>query len=230
MPSGWPAPCFPLLGVVIVPGEACRFLATRVTAQEVGMFRLSVVDHVRLNFGHAVQNYTVHAHAAERLAQILFRTRITVVSLLAASVAGMIVSVLGAPRPVLMIAATTAAIAFVAYCIYMALGLEARLFAHRAYAQRLWVVCERYRSLLAEVQDGMLDRESILQRRDELIAQLHAVYDHPFLIDQQAYETVRQPAQGDGHRGLSDAQIDQFLPSSLRVGNKPELTDASVSH
>jgi hypothetical protein len=76
----------------------------------------------------------------------------------------------------------------------------------------------------------MLDRESILQRRDQLIAQLHAVYEHPFLIDQQAYETMRQPAQGNGHRGLSDAQIDQFLPASMRAGNNPEVSDTSVSH
>ena len=32
------------------------------------MFCLSVVDHIRLDFGHVAQNYTVHADAAERLA------------------------------------------------------------------------------------------------------------------------------------------------------------------
>jgi hypothetical protein len=194
------------------------------------MFRLSVVDHVRLNFGHAVQNYTVHAHAAERLSRLLFRTRIGIIVLIAGTVAGVLASLLGAPRPVLMATAVAAALAFLTYTIYLSLGLESRVFAHRGYAQRLWVVCERYRALLAEVQDGMLDRESILQRRDDLIAQLHAVYEHPFLIDQQAYETVRQPAQGNGNRGLSDAQIDQFLPASMRAGNNPEVSDTSVSH
>lgn len=194
------------------------------------MFRLSVVDHVRLNFGHAVQNYTVHAHAAERLARILFRTRIGIIVLMAATVAAVLASLFGAPRAVMITAGVTASMAILSYTVYLSLGLESRVFAHRGYAQRLWIICERYRALLAEVQDGMLDRESILQRRDQLIAQLHAVYEHPFLIDQQAYETMRQPAQGNGHRGLSDAQIDQFLPASMRAGNNPEVSDTSVSH
>ena len=34
------------------------------------MFRLSVLDHVRLNFDRTSQNYTVHAKAAERLAAL----------------------------------------------------------------------------------------------------------------------------------------------------------------
>src|SRR5687768_9827471 len=53
--------------------------------QEVSMFRLSVVDHVRLNFGHAVQNYTVHAQAAERLARSISRIRMAVLGLLGLS-------------------------------------------------------------------------------------------------------------------------------------------------
>ena len=194
------------------------------------MFRLSVVDHVRLNFGHAVQNYTVHAQAAERLAGFTARARIAVFVLLGVATAATVASLLGAPRPYQIAAAVAMALAFVGHALYLALGFESRLFAHRSFAHRLWIVCERYRALLAEVQDGLVDRESILRRRDELIGQLHAVYEHAFVVDQQAHERVRQPAQGKGHGGLSDAEIDQFLPPSLRVGNKPESSDTPVHH
>lgn len=193
------------------------------------MFPLSVVDHVRLNFGHAVQNYTVHAQAAERLATFTARARMTVLVLLGVATSAMLGSLVSAPSPFQIAAALAVTLAFVGHSLYLAFALESRLFAHRSFAHRLWPVCERYRSLLAEVQDGLVDRDSILQRRDELIGQLHAVYEHAFLVDQQAFEGVRQPAQSDGH-GLSDAQIDQFLPPSLRARSHSETADARAPH
>jgi hypothetical protein len=194
------------------------------------MFRLSVVDHVRLNFGHAVQNYTVHAQAAERLAGFVARVRIVVLVLLGVSFAAVCGGLLGPSRPFQIAAAVAAALAFLGYALYVALNLESRLFAHRSCAHRLWIVCERYRALLAEVQDGFVDRETILQRRDDLVAQLHGVYEQAFPVDQHAYERVRQPPQGSALGGLSDAQIDQFLPPSLRASSKPEDATAPVPH
>src|SRR5258705_2058853 len=37
------------------------------------VFSLSVIEHLRLNFGLVVQNYTVHARAAERLAPVALK-------------------------------------------------------------------------------------------------------------------------------------------------------------
>jgi hypothetical protein len=190
------------------------------------MFRLSVVDHVRLNFGHAVQNYTVHAQAAERLARSISRIRLTILALLGLSAATIAMTLIGTSRPLQIAAAVLAAVALFAYAFYIASGLEARLFAHRSCAHRLWIICERYRSLLAEVQDGFVDRDTILRRRDDLVAELHRVYQQVFPVDQQAFERTRQPAQGH----LSDEQIDQFLPPSLRVGKSEETNSPVVPH
>lgn len=61
-----------------------------------------------------------------------------------------------------------------------------------SFAHRLWLMCERYRSLLAEIQDGMLDDGEILERREALIQQVHAIYEQEFPIDQPAFEGARQ--------------------------------------
>ena len=45
------------------------------------MFSVSVVDHVRLSFAQVVQNYTVHAPAAERLATLGLKARLTVLGI-----------------------------------------------------------------------------------------------------------------------------------------------------
>ena len=74
---------------------------------------------------------------------------------------------------------------------YIAVGLEGRVLAHRSLSQRLWLVSERYRSLMAEIEDGMVDRPALLRRRDELISELHTAYDDRFSADQAGYENDR---------------------------------------
>jgi hypothetical protein len=181
------------------------------------MFQLSVVDHVRLNFGHVVQNYTVHAEAASRLGAVAAKARMLVLTLFALATASSITNLVVPSRSMQIATAAAVGVAFVGYALYVALGLETRVYAHRSCAHRLWMMCERYRSLLAEAQDGLLDRESVLRRRDVLLEALHSVYEQAFPADQQAFESLRQLPQGDGKAGLTDAEIDQFLPESLRV-------------
>jgi hypothetical protein len=158
------------------------------------MFHLGVVDHVRLNFDRTSRNYTVHAQAAERLAALTSRVRIAVLTLIGVAAAAAMIGLIEPGRQFHIAAAAAALIAFAAHASYLAVGLEGRVHAHRSCAHRLWMVCDRYRSLLGEIEDGLLDREGVLRRRDELSAQVHAAYDQAFSLDQKAYESMRQPS------------------------------------
>src|SRR5688572_27136225 len=107
-------------------------------AKERCMFCLSVVDHVRLDFGHVAQNYTVHAAAAERLAGYILKVRIAIAILLTMTVVAAIAAIV---RPVWnfdVSVAIGAGLALAAYVMQLALGLEARVQAHRTCAHRLW--------------------------------------------------------------------------------------------
>ena len=86
------------------------------------MFRLSVVDHLRLNFGHAVQNYTVHAQAAERLAALAWKVRIAVLALVGVSLALAVAAVMtggaaGGGRWLQIAAAVVTGLAFAAHAV-----------------------------------------------------------------------------------------------------------------
>jgi hypothetical protein len=176
------------------------------------MFCLSVVDHVRLNFGQVARNYTVHAEAAERLAGFVTKARITILVFLATAVTAASVSILQPGRNFEISAAIASGLALAAYVVQVALGLDTRVHGHRTCAHRLWLVCERYRSLLAEMQDGLIDPSALLRRRDELIAQVHAAYDQAFPMDQRAFESLRLT----GGDALTDEAIDRLLPESMR--------------
>jgi len=191
------------------------------------MFRISVVDHIRLNFDRTSQNYTLHAKAAERLAATTARIRIGVLILLAIAAVAAATSLVEPGRPFQIAAAIAAGVAFAAHAAYLAIGVEGRVHAHRSCAQRLWLVCDRYQSLLSEIEDGLLDRASVLQRRDELSAQVHAAYDQAFSLDQKAYEGARLAGDAivaDQVRG--DSADTDVLPSSIAegeetLGNRP---------
>jgi hypothetical protein len=193
------------------------------------MFGLSVVDHLRLAFGHVVQNYNVHARASERWATLALKARVTVLVLFIAATASMVVSLLRDGGRFQIAATIVAGVAVAAYALYIALGLESRVAAHRACAHRLWLMCERYRALLAEIRDGLLDKDEVLRRRDELIQQTHAVYEQAFSVDQQAFESVRQLSTTGSHGGLTDREIDEFLPESLKTFHGT-ATDTSAPH
>ena len=155
------------------------------------MFSLTVIDHVRLDSEHVAQNYTVHARAAERLVGLVTTFRISIAILLAAATCSALGNVLFPGRNSQIGAVAAVTLAFVGFSVYVVLGLEARLYAHRSFAHRLWLVSERYRSLLAEVNEGIVDGPTVLRRRDELIHDVHALYEFSFGVDQAGHESFR---------------------------------------
>ena len=115
------------------------------------MFALSVIEHLRLNFGLVVQNYTAHARAAERLAAAALKAKMAVLGLSALATFSIVLSVFRPAREYQIAAALLASVAFAVHIATVAYGIEARVYSHRLLAHRLWLMCERYRELLTEI-------------------------------------------------------------------------------
>ena len=158
------------------------------------MFSLSVVEHVRLNYSLTVQNYNMHARAAERLAALTLKCRLAILAVFAVATGAILVSLFRSGREYQIAAAVFAVLALAGQTLFVAWGLEGRVYAHRIFAHRLWLVCERYRSLLAEIRDGLVDDAVVLRRREALSEQVHAVYEQGFPVDEPGFEAARQPA------------------------------------
>src|SRR5688572_19310754 len=182
------------------------------------MFSLSVVDHLRLNFRLVVQNYSAHARAAERFATAALRTKLAILVLLALATTSIVLSLFRPERGYQIAAVVMASAAFSVYVMAIAYGIESRVHSHRMLAHRLWPICEQYRGLLTEIQDGLLDTAAILRRREILSEQVHAIYEQGFGVDQQAFETMRQPPLDSGGDTPTDAQLDQLVPAARKAG------------
>jgi hypothetical protein len=181
------------------------------------MFTLSVVEHIRLNFGLVVQNYTAHARAAERLARAALKAKLVTLALFALATGSIVLSLSRPAREYQIAAAVTAGIAFAVYLVTVSYGIEARVSNHRLIAHRLWLTCERYRGLLTEIQDGLVDTTTILERRAILSEQVHAIYEQGFPTDQQAYETLRQLPLENSGEAITGEQLDQLVPAARKA-------------
>jgi hypothetical protein len=184
------------------------------------MFHLSLVDHIRLSFAGIVNAYEGHAAAAARLGRWAWYSKIAMLSLIGiAAVAAVIGDQRGGAFET--VAAAAAAVAFVVCAAYIALDPEPRMYGHRASAARLWLVCEKYRALLTEVHDELIDAAEMTRRRDALLQEAAAVFEQATPADQQTYDIARRAFSGRGRGGYSDDDLDSLLPVALRRANSP---------
>jgi hypothetical protein len=178
------------------------------------VFQLSLVDHIRLSFGSVATSYRAHARAAERLSSRAWKSRAVLMTLLGLSTGASILALSGV-RQAQIAAAAISTIALVGLAIVHSLDFEARAYAHRACAAQLWLLCEKYRALLADVHDGLIDLAQTTARRDALMREVQNVYEHALPADRDAYQIARE-ALGGGTGTPPDVEIDRLLPASLR--------------
>ena len=186
------------------------------------MFSLSVVDHLRLSFGHAVQTYTAHARSADRLTSRARGARLVVLVLIGVAAAASVVALVVPARVPLVTAAIAAAVAFGAHAIVVAIDWDGRASAHRICAGRLWLVTERYRALLAEIQDGLVEGQDIASRRDALMQQVQSIYEQAPPFGREAYAAAADAVSSRARPALTEAQIDEFLPPTLKKQTQAE--------
>jgi hypothetical protein len=175
------------------------------------MFQLSLVDHIRLSFGSTVSAFEGHTQAAARLARWAWYGKLALLALLGVATA---VSIAAAMRGGVyaMVAPVLTGMAFAACAAFIAIDPDTRIYGHRATAARLWLVCEKYRALLAEIHDQLLDLPAVAQRRDALLKEVSELFEQAPPADRTTYEIARKTLAAS----YSDEEVDRFLPQSLR--------------
>ncbi len=185
------------------------------------MLGLTLVDHLRLTFGHVIYTHRAHTQLAARCARWnRLLQGIEGVGLLATVVWS--VAILTTGEPAYGIATAVAAgAAVLALAARLMLDLDATGNAHRECGARLWHIREQYRALLADLHDGHLTLDGARERRDALMMTLHDIYEKAPRADQAAYEAARRAIPADHEAMLSDEEVDRFLPQTLHKGRQP---------
>jgi hypothetical protein len=180
------------------------------------VFGLSLVDHLRLTFGHVIFSHRAHTEAAARATRWDRWLRLVEATLALTTAISAVSSAFTLSPALAVVAATAATALLIPLGLRLTLNLDRSASVHRDCGTRLWYLREQYRALLADLNDGVLTADGARTRRDALMAALHQIYQDAPAADRQAYQAARDMLGTADDAVLSDEEIDRFLPASLQ--------------
>lgn len=89
---------------------------------------------------------------------------------------------------------------------------------HKQAANDIWLLRERYLSLLTDLAVEARPLDAFRAERDKLTEDLHTVYAGSPSTTYAAYRKAQEALQRRQDMTFSDAEIDAFLPSELKRG------------
>ena len=181
------------------------------------MFELTLLDHLRLTFGHIVFRHKAHAHIACWRARWSRRLRMAEALLMLGVATAAFAAASGRSHVYDIISASLAGLALTALLIHLSSDLDGTARVHAECAGRLWQLREKYRALLSDLSDQAIDLEAARRGRDGLMQELHAIYAEAPPEDYQAYQLAAQAVRTEGEGDHYDEEIDAFLVKSLQA-------------
>ena len=180
--------------------------------------RAILEGQLRECFGRVVYSHKTHEKCADILLKRLSTVKLWQIILSALKTGGFIAAVFGAGDigALVGIVISTVLLVLNAYTKNYDLGELAQ--KHRQAGADLWIIREKYLSLITDLRMGEKPLESLQTERDVLLEQLHAVYSGAPSTTYEAYKKAQEALQQLEDMTFSDAEIDAFLPKKLKRG------------
>ena len=185
------------------------------------------IDHInalegqlRECYGRVVYTHKTHEKCADILLERQGHIKLAQIIISAIVTGGIVSTFFDAGKAVAAISAvlSTGLLALNAYTKDYDLGEIAQ--KHRQAGADLWIVREKYLSLLTDIHTGDVSLESIRARRDALLDELHAVYVGAPSTNFKAYSRAQESLKKLEDMTFSDEEIDAFLPKELKRVSK----------
>ena len=182
-----------------------------------------VEGQLRECYGRVVYSHKTHEKCADILLLRLSRIKLWQIILSSATTAGFLSAFFGtgAVGAAIGVLVSTALLVLNAYTKDYDLGELAQ--KHRQSAADLWLIREKYLSLLTDLRVGDESNERIRSRRDALLKELHGVYSGAPSTTVRAYTEAQNAIQQWEEMTFSDEEIDKLLPRELT--RSPSLSD-----
>jgi hypothetical protein len=167
-------------------------------------------------YGRVVYSHKTHEKCADILLARLARIKLAQIILSAITTGGFIAALFGSGKEgaLLGIIVSSCLLVLTAYTKNYDLGELAQ--KHRQAGSDLWLIREKYLSLLTDLKMGEKPLEKLQDIRDELIEELHAVYSGAPSTNYKAYSKAQEALKKLEDMTFSDAEIDAFLPNELK--------------
>lgn len=167
-------------------------------------------------FGRVVYAHKTHEKAADILEQRLARMKFSQLALSAATTAGLVAAVSGLGIIGAIAGAFPSAVLLVinAYTKEQELGQLSQ--KHRQTGASLWLIREKYLSLITDLRMRQNPIEFIQNSRDQLMEDLYTVYASAPSTNSKAYQASQKALKYSEDMTFADSEIDAFLPKELK--------------
>ena len=175
-----------------------------------------IEGQIRECFGRVVYSHKSQEKCADILLSRLSKIKLLQIVLSGITTAGFVSVVFGAGQvgAIIGVVVSVMLLALNTYTKDYNLGELAQ--QHREAANALWIIREKYLSLLTDLAIGNKSLESLQKERDDLAIELHAIYKGCPSTTFQAYQKAREALKKNEEITFSDLEIDEFLPTELR--------------
>lgn len=167
-------------------------------------------------YGRVVYSHKTHEKCADILLDRLRRIKLWQIILSAVTTGGFIAAAFGAGNIGALVGffVSTTLLVLNAYTKNYDLGELVQ--KHKQAANNLWIIREKYLSLLVDLRMREKPIEALQAQRDELVEQLHKVYVGAPSTTGDAYRKAQEALQKLEDMTFSDAEIDAFLPKEVK--------------
>ena len=167
-------------------------------------------------FGRVVYSHKTHEKCADILLKRLSQIKLWQIGLSVVTTGGFVSTLFGVEIVGSIIGSSVSAI-FLGLTLYTKdYNLAELAQKHRQAANDIWLIREKYQSLITDVVVGGKPLEAIQQERDVLMKDLHSVYSGAPSTTYKAYKKAQQALKYSEDMTFSDEEIDAFLPSELK--------------
>ena len=128
----------------------------------------------------------------------------------------------GHGRILVIVAAALAGVTLVILLVHLTFDFETSAHAHAACSARLWQIRERYRSLLSDLHDGVLDVVEARVRRDKLIDELRAIYEQTPMTHLAEYQAAQRGSDASSEPAFTDEEARLFQPRPFEGTGKTQ--------
>ena len=179
--------------------------------------RIQILEgQLRECFGRVVYTHKTHEKCADILLKRLSQIKLWQISLSVITTGGFVSTFFGVETIGSIVGSTVSAI-FLGLTLYTKdYNLAELAQKHRQAASDIWLIREKYLSLITDLIIDGKSSEAIQQERDVLMKDLHSIYSGAPSTTYKAYKKAQQALKYSEDMTFSDREIDAFLPNELK--------------
>lgn len=167
-------------------------------------------------YGRVVYTHKTHEKCADILLRRLSAIKIWQIVLSALTTGTLLLLVLGVGRVAAIVGGIVSTILLVLNAYIKSCDLGELAQKHKQAAVSVWLIREKYLSLITDLRMGTEPLDPLLAQRDALLDELHSIYVGAPATISQAYRYAQKALKVSEDMTFSDAEIDAFLPDELR--------------